>query len=213
MQCRDVEEVLEQEGLAPLPEAVLGHVAGCRQCQGYIADLETIVSAAQELPAEVEPPSRVWVALRTQLELEGLIKEPAAVPKAETISWWSGFGQLFRGRPLAALTVGAVLAAAAILQLRPTPERPSGPGPIEAIAKQVNQQEVDLRNMHLVGGTSPVDAALEQNLQEIDGFISDCERHLKDAPQDELAREYLADAYQQKAELLAAMMDRGRSVD
>lgn len=219
MQCRDVEEVLEQEGLAPLPETVRGHVVGCRQCQGYIADLETIVSAAQELPAEVEPPSRVWVALRTQLELEGIIKEPVtAAPEAEPVSWWSGFGQLFRGRALATLTVGTVLAAAAILQLRQTPEPPYRPDPIPpriaAIAKQVNQQEVDLRNMHLAGTSdSPVDAALEQNLQEIDGFIADCERHLKEAPQDELAREYLADAYQQKAELLATMMDRGRSVN
>lgn len=217
MQCRDVEEVLEQEGLAPLPEAVRGHVAGCRQCQGYIADLETIVSAAQELPAEVEPPSRVWVALRTQLELEGVIKEPAAAPKAQTVSWWSGFGQLFRSRALATLTVGAVLAVAAILQVRQRPEPPSVadqvPTGFQSIANQVNQQEVDLRNMHLADTSSPVDAALEQNLKEIDKFIADCERHLKEAPRDELAREYLADAYQQKAELLAAMMDRGRSVN
>lgn len=215
MQCRDVEEVLDQEGLAPLPEAVRGHVAGCRRCQGYIADLETIVSAAQELPAEVEPPSRVWVALRTQLELEGVIKEPTTVSKAAPASWWGGFGQLFRSRALATLTVGAVLAAAAILQLRLPLEAPPSPSPapgIEAIVKQVNQQEIDLRSMHLVG-TSPVDLALEQNLKEINDFIADCERHLKEAPRDELAREYLADAYQQKAELLAAMMDRGRSVN
>ena len=215
MQCRDVEEVLEQEGLAPLPEVVRGHVAVCRQCQGYIADLETIVSAAQELPAEVEPPSRVWVALRTQLELEGIIKESATAAAAEPVSRWSGFQQLFRGRGLATLTVGAFLAAAAVLQLRqpPPPPRAVSPG-FEAIARQVNQQEVDLRNMRLVGtSASPVDTALEQNLQEIDSFIADCERHLKEAPQDELAREYLADAYQQKAELLAAMMDRGRSVN
>ena len=159
----------------------------------------------------------MWVALRTQLELEGIIKEPVtAAPTAEPLSWWSGFGQLFRGRALATLTVGAVLAVAAVLQLRQTPEPPSGqdsvPPGIQAIAKQVNQQEVDLRSMHLAS-TSPVDVALEQNLKEIDDFIADCERHLKEAPQDELAREYLADAYQQKAELLAAIMDRGRSVN
>lgn len=218
MQCRDVEEVLEQEGLAPLPEVVRGHVAGCRQCQGYIADLETIVSAAHELPAEVEPPSRAWVALRTQLELEGVIKEPVAAPRPEPVPWWNGFGELFRGRALATLTVGAVLAAAAILQLRQTPEPPPVadgqiPTSIQSVAKQVNQQEIDLRNMHLADTSSPVDAALEQNLKEIDDFIADCERHLKEAPGDELAREYLADAYQQKAELLAAMMDRGRSVN
>jgi hypothetical protein len=210
MQCRDVEEVLGQEGLDPLPEALRGHVAGCRQCQGYIADLETIVSAAQELPAEVEPPSRVWVALRTQLELEGIIKEPVA-PAAKPVSWWSGFGQLFRGRALATLTVGAVLAAAAIFQLRQPVEPPTSSGD-SGVAELLNKQEADVRNMHLAS-TSPVDATLEQNLQEIDAFIADCERHLKQTPQDELAREYLADAYQQKAELLAAMMDRGRSVN
>jgi hypothetical protein len=219
MQCRDVEEVLEQEGLAPLPEVVRGHVAGCLQCQGYIADLETIVSSAHELPAEVDPPSRVWVALRTQLELEGVIKEPAtAAPETERASWWSGFGQLFRGRALATLTVGAVLAAAAALQLRQPPEPSSVsvadqvPTSIAKVVKQVNQQEVDLRSMHLAS-TSPVDTTLEQNLKEINDFIADCEGHLKEAPGDELAREYLADAYQQKAELLAAMMDRGRSVN
>jgi len=32
------------------------------------------------------------------------------------------------------------------------------------------------------------------------------------APQDELAREYLSNAYQQKAELLSAMMDREGSI-
>jgi len=211
MQCRDVEEVLEQEGLAPLPEAVRGHVAGCRQCQGYIADLETIVSAAHELPAEVEPPSRVWVALRTQLELEGIIKEPVtAAPTAEPVSWWSRFAQLFRGRALATLTVGVVLAATAILQLRQPVEPPTSSD--SGIPELLNKQEADVRNMHLASA-SPVDATLDQNLREIDGFIADCERHLKQTPQDELAREYLADAYQQKAELLAAMMDRGRSVD
>ena len=194
-----------------------GHVAGCRQCQGYIADLETIVSAAHELPAEVEPPSRVWVALRTQLELEGIIKEPVAeAPKTEAVSWWSGFGQLFRGRALATLTIGAVLAAAAVLQvLRPgnvVPEPHPVPPSLQATVRQLDQQEADVRNMHLAS-TSPVDAALDQNLKEIDSFIADCERHLRETPQDELAREYLADAYQQKAELLAAMMDRGRSVN
>ena len=211
MQCRDVEKVLGQEGPAPLPEAVRGHVAGCRQCQGYVADLETIVSAARELPAEVAPPSRVWVALRTQLELEGIIKEPVTeAPAAAPVSWWSGFGQLFHGRALATLTVGAVLAAAAILQLR-LPGEPPTSGE-QGVAELLNKQEADVRNMHLAS-TSPVDATLDQNLQEIDGFIADCERHLKQTPQDELAREYLADAYQQKAELLAAMMDRGRSVN
>ena len=141
MQCRDVEEVLEQEGLTPLPEVVRGHVAGCRYCQGYIADLETIVSAAQELPAEVEPPSRVWVALRTQLELEGVIKEAAtAVPEAKPVSWWHGLGQRFGGRgrqknrppPLARISA-CPLCSRALRKGRFRPGEESGPGLLPAL--------------------------------------------------------------------------------
>src|SRR6266566_4323195 len=211
MQCRNIEEVLEQEGLAPLPDAARAHLARCSHCQDYIADLEIIVSAAHELPAEVEPPARVWIALRSQLEREGILKEPVTAPKQVPASWWGGFGEFFRSRALATVTVGALLAAAAILELRQPAALPLPPE-VVATVKQLNEQEVDVRNMHLAS-TSPVDQAFEQNLKEIDDFIADCERHLKEVPQDELAREYLYSAYQQKAELLAAMLDRGRSVN
>ena len=211
MQCRDIAEVLEQEGLAPLPDRARAHLARCPHCQDYIADLETIVSAAHELPAEVEPPARVWIALRAQLEQEGILKEPATAPNEVPASWWAGFREFFRSRALATVTVGALIAAAAMVELRQPAALPLPPE-VVATVKQLNEQEVDLRNMHLAS-TSPVDQAFEQNLKEIDDFIADCERHLKEAPQDELAREYLYSAYQQKAELLAAMLDRGRSVN
>jgi hypothetical protein len=217
MQCRDVEVVVEQEGFEPLPQAARAHVAGCRQCQGFVADLRAIVSAAERLPAEIEPPARVWVSLRNQLELEGIIKEPVEVPAEEQPSWWQGVGNLVRTRAFATVAVGLLIAAAGILQLRqtgdPLSSTPSlGPNGLAQTAKFLSEQEIDLRNMHLTS-TSPVDATLEQNLQQVDAFIADCERHLKEAPQDDLAREYLSDAYQQKAELLSVMMDRGRSVN
>jgi len=57
-----------------------------------------------------------------------------------------------------------------------------------------------------------VDTSFRQNLQRVDDFIADCEHRVSVAPQDELAREYLSNAYQQKAELLSAMMDREGSL-
>jgi len=227
MQCKDVEVVVEQEGLAPLPEAARAHVAGCRHCQGFVADLASIVSVAQELPAEVEPPARVWVSLRTQLELEGIIKQPLPVPASEHSSWWRGLGDLFRSRTFAAVTVGLLIVAAGIVQLRRPPESPIGDSPVavagpawkipfEKTVIALRDQEIDLRNMQLAGtsaGSSPVDDSFKQNLKQVDEFIAECEHHLNEAPQDELARDYFADAYQQKADLLSAMMDRGRSVN
>ena len=221
MQCKDVELVVAQEGLTPLPEAARAHVAACSYCQEFVADFATIVSIANELPAEVEPPARVWNSLRAQLELEEIIKTSVVPASGERSSWWHGLSELFRSRALATAAVGLVIVAAGFVQLRQKPDtslEPTGiaAGPASQIAfaqtaKVLNDQEIDLRNMHLAG-TSPVDSSFQQNLQQVDEFIADCERHLKAEPQDELAREYLSDAYQQKAELLSAMMDREGSL-
>src|SRR5712691_1230234 len=122
MQCRDVEIVVEQEGLALLPEAAKAHVANCGYCREFVADLATIVSVANELPAEVEPPARLWNSLRAQLELEGIIKTPAVPASNESWSWWHGFGELFRSRILATVAVGLLIVAAGFLQLRQPPD-------------------------------------------------------------------------------------------
>ncbi|HUE57588.1 MAG TPA: hypothetical protein VMO76_17250 [Candidatus Udaeobacter sp.] len=213
MQCRDVEAVVEQEGLAPLPAEARAHVAGCQHCQAYLADHNTIVSIAKEFPAEIEPPARVWVSLRTQLALEGIIKDPASLPAVEHSSSWKGFGDLFGSRTLATAAVGLLIVAAGALQLQHTKVLPAPPSdPIFATAHALDEQERDLTNMQLAS-TSPVDASLRQSLKQLDEFIADCERRVKEEPRDDLAREYLAAAYQQKAELLSAMMDRGRSVN
>jgi hypothetical protein len=221
MQCRDVEIVVEQEGLAPLPEAAQAHVAACSHCQEFVADLATIVSVANELPADVEPPARVWLSLRAQLELEGLIKTAVFPAHAEPSSWWHGFNDLFRSRALATAAVGLLIVAAGALQLRQLPNAPVEPPagtvrpawqiPFTQTAKVLNEQEIDVRNMQLAS-TSAVDTSFRQNLQQVDDFIADCERRVNATPQDELAREYLSNAYQQKAELLSAMMDREGSV-
>jgi hypothetical protein len=221
MQCKDVELVVEQEGLVPLPEAAQAHVAGCSHCQEFVSDLATIVSAAKEIPAELEPPARVWVSLRTQLELEGIIKTPAIAAVDQRSFWWQGFGDLLRSRVMATTAVGLLIVAAGVVELRQQSEGlpeadvnlaiGTSQIPFAHTAKVLNDQEVDLRNIQLAS-TSPVDDSLRQNLQQVDSFIADCERHLRANPQDELAREYLSNAYQQKAELLSAMMDREGSI-
>jgi len=226
MLCKDVEIVVEQEGLAPLPEAARAHVAACSHCQEFVGDLAAIVSVAKELLAEVAPPARVWFSIQAQLELEGIIKTPVVSAHGERSSWWLGFNELFRSRALATAAVGLLIVAAGVLQLRQTPDvrletnanvsEPVWQIPFAQTAQVLNEQEIDLRNMQVanmqLASASAVDTSFRQNLQQVDDFIADCERRVHAAPQDELAREYLYNAYQQKAELLSAMMDRGGSV-
>jgi len=88
------------------------------------------------------------------------------------------------------------------------------PSPSENASTTLSETELDVSNMRLAGsgnGNAQVDVSLSQNLRTLNEFIAECERHLKENPQDEVAREYLYTAYQQKADLLAAMMETGRS--
>jgi len=212
MQCKEVETVLEQEGISPLPAAARAHVDSCQACQTFVADLTSIVAAARELPSEVEPPARVWVSLRAQLESEGIIKLPAVAAPARE-SRWHRFAVLFRGRALATATVGLLIVAGALLQMPGQgPVADSNPprNPFEETARTLAEQEQGLTNIQLASN-SLVDASLRQNLSAVDDFIADCERRVRTEPQDELTREYLSGAYRQKAQLLSAMMERGGS--
>jgi hypothetical protein len=207
MRCKEVELVLEQEGIAPLPPAARAHLASCNVCQSLVADLRDIVAVAHTFPAELEPPARVWVSLRAQLESEGIIKAPA-VAGAERVSWWRSFAELFRGRALATVTVGLLIVAAGVLQIRqPVNQVIDAHNPFEETARALTEQERGLANMELVSN-SLVDTSLRQNLSAVDDFIADCERRVQAEPQDELAREYLSSAYRQKAQLLSAIMER-----
>jgi len=251
MECKDIEVVLEQEGLEPLPEEARAHLAECVDCRSYVADLTALVDVANKLPAEIAPPERVWVSLRAQLEAEGIIRQAAEEVTAQPTSWWSSLQAFFSNRVLATSSVGIVLVAAAVFLVRSesvappsraeiarrtppitqvvppanqpakgpnaagpltAPSRVSAPAEFASTAQALDDQE-PLATGLIASSNSTIDASLRDNLKKVNEFIADCERHLKDQPQDELTREYLSAAYQQKAELLSAIIERGRSIN
>ena len=241
MQCKDIELVLEQEGLEPLPEEARAHLSECVECRTYVADLTSIADAAKKLPRELAPPDRVWISLRAQLEAEGIIK-PQPEPVTElSPSWWESVGAFFRNRAAASAMVAILLVAGGVFLIRsergagitntantqrgttpyqaPLPGTPvstkvlqDAPKEFAGTVQALNDQEPVATEMILTS-SSPVDASLRDNLKKVNEFIAECEKHLKEQPQDGLTREYLSAAYQQKAELLSAMIERGRSIN
>jgi hypothetical protein len=209
MQCKEVEGVFEQEGFVPVPAEARAHLAGCSSCQNLIADLTAIVATAHLLPAEVEPPRRVWTSLRLQLEAEGIIRSGARN------TWWATFSEFFRPRVLATAAVVLLIVAATALQLqRPAAQSTEALNANDTLYQDtsvtLNNDEAHLPAMQLAG-SSDVDVSLRENLDIVDKFIVDCEQRMKEQPQDDLTREYLSGAYQQKAELISVMMERGGS--
>jgi len=282
MECKDVEAVLEQQGLSPLPPAAREHLADCLGCRALLADLSAIAVAAKRIPAEENPPERIWVSLRAQLETEGVIRKPEVDVEPVRASWWQGLTQLLRPRSLG-MVGAAVLAVAGGLYYADHPTKTVGPrtatastraaAPSESPAKtettapapvaaaqstisagniqreprpsraasapinkpsQIRESKGDLlpspselasfgesaATLNQTERAMPsgnwannaeVEAALRSNLHTLNEFIKECETRLKENPRDQLTQEYLNMALQQKAELLNAMMESGRS--
>ncbi len=217
MQCQELEQVLEQQEAAPLPADAAAHLGVCGQCRSMVSDLEAIQAAARGMAAaEVEPPERLWVSLRAELISEGLVREP--VVAVRTAGWLGGW---FAGLPRPALA-GAylvfLLAAAALIvvqgNLRRVEVSRSIPAPPATAALDSQLTSVERRTISAMHQDDPaVTASLRENLDIVDNFIAMCEKSVREQPQNDVAREYLYGAYQQKAELLAMMVERGASGD
>jgi len=185
---------------------VAGHLQGCTRCSTRMADLELIVSAAATLP-ELEPPERIWTSLRSQMEREGLFRERKSL--AERLR------EMLPAAPRTALATAAISTLALLLLLTPQ-------SPVVQTARQADwgpRWNLTRVNEQLASGEALADQdvhlrdpqvvrSYHQNLALVDDLIGECQKKVSEDPNDELARQYLATAYQQKAELLNALSER-----
>jgi hypothetical protein len=220
MQCEQFEQILEQQDVGALPKPALDHMEACQTCRALSADFSAILAMASDLDAETPaPPERVWISLRNQLEAEGLIREPQAAPQVANIAntgWWA----VFQRPAVAGAFLGLLLAAAGTIgymsnfaqtsvqsQLTPQQESFSVPS-----ADSVFKEEVLTVGSDSIAGLQRQDTAvtdsIRKNMQVVDNFIALCEKSVREQPDNQMAREYLYGAYQQKAELLATAMNR-----
>ena len=217
MQCDHFEQILEQQDTGPLPELALAHVDECEACRSLMADLGEINDIAMAMGAEgIAPPERVWIALRNQLEAEGIFQNSPRAIRSVRPGWWSAFQRpAFAGAFLGLILVGA----AAISYRHDTSQvamQPQIPLQQETAAvpsaENVFKEEVLTVGSDSIPGFQEQDAAViasfRKNLGIVDNFIAMCEKYVREQPDNEMAREYLYGAYEQKAELLATATSR-----
>ena len=188
------------------PEAA-GHLQSCTRCSTRMADLELIISAAATLP-ELEAPERIWTSLRSELEREGLFRERKSLVER--------LREMLPAAPRTALATAAISALALLLLMAPdSPLEQVSRQPVDstsrwnltrvhdqlASAEAQQDREVHLRDPEVV-------ASYHQNLALVNNLIGECQKKVSEDPNDELSRQYLATAYQQKAELLNALSER-----
>ena len=181
------------------------HLANCANCRALLADCKKIREAAGELGAkEAEPPAHLWVSLKAQLKSEGIIAEKRPERRHQ------GFPR-FVSHPAFAAAYAVILLAAGGLVFSGHLFRPS-----RQIAYALPDSQFPMsENQAFQTWTEPdpeIAATLRKNLALVDTDISLCKKSVIEEPNNELARDYLDDAYEQKAELLNQMAERGVSL-
>jgi hypothetical protein len=199
---------------------VTRHASECPYCKVVLADLGEIrgVSAALPLP---EPPAQLWANIRATLEQEGVIRARQSFWQR----WFPSPRLAPEARPVGALLALATMALILIASTGSfeTPRRSdilagrgavitagiAAPGLTPALAETVGQMEVAFRAEE--DSFEPaMKATYKKSLETLDESIREsmgqCERH----PDDLLARQYLVNSYQSKAEVLASALEFSR---
>jgi len=220
MQCEQFEQILEQQDDGTLPKPALAHLETCEACRALSADIYAIHDLGLELGAVgTEPPERVWISLRNQLEAEHLILGQPSVRRTEIKGgrgWWTALQRPAIAGAFLGLVLAAVSAIGYLSNFAPTAVQSelTVQQEVSAVptADSVFKEEVLTVGSDSIPGLQRQDTAvtdsLRRNLQIVDNFIALCEKSVREQPDNRMAREYLYGAYQQKAELLATATNR-----
>ena len=185
------------------------HLSDCPSCRGLVDDLDAVRDLAPSMQsADPLPPERIWSSLRAQLEQEGLIRG-ASRDWSEAVRDW--FDWVFSAVPRPALAGAYLVALAAVgVALSVTGSRRSDEAQVstQPLSAQLNTAEQDTM-ASMINLDPVVSASLQKNLAIVDNYIALCEKSVQEDPNSEAARDYLYGAYQQKADLLAQMTERG----
>jgi hypothetical protein len=227
MDCSQFADQLDQWLRGERSAAARVHARECQLCRGLAEDFGAIANAARDWSLDDTAPSpRLWNSLRAQLQEEGLIRESVrraapvaarpqpeiAVPKSS--GWFAGF---FAGamRPALAAVYLGVLIAGSVAFVGPSGRQIDESQWLARTQRSVKPLNAELDTAehavlaNLATASPVITASLHQNLAIIDNDIALCEKSVREQPENELARDYLYQAYEQKADLLAQMADRG----
>jgi len=194
------------------------HAEQCASCGSLLGDLQMIEAAAKDLPLE-SPSPRVWSNIRSTLAEEGIIREQ----KSFWQRWIPSVSLIPRSAPAAALAFAVMLAVIMLFKgdiQRIGIQKPATT-PVVATAAPNDLSLVQLNLVRTVKAMeenykareATLDPSAKQvyqaGLTSLDNSIQECLDSLQKQPHNMLVREYLMEAYAQKAEVLASALEYG----
>ncbi|MBV9481348.1 MAG: hypothetical protein JO249_11425 [Acidobacteria bacterium] len=204
MTCIEFQEILADmiEGETDAEHAA--HLRSCASCSELVFDLRAIVSGAKSLCADTEPNPRVWANIQRTLEAEGIIRPAtqagATLTRARRPARLAWLGM---GVAVVLLALGAFLYSNHYGLNQQVAESKS----LALPASDVPGATAD--DIELLSQVAPTArAAYADNLRTVNAFIRDAEDIVAQNPEDDEARHFLMQAYQERAMVYASAMDR-----
>ena len=176
------------------------HLRTCTACASLVQDLRYIAEQAKLLLPMHDPNPRVWNNIERSLASQGLLegrmsrqghitKNPTSQTQAKS---WTPLGW--------AMALTAVIIFAVVLTNYKSRQLPSGQFSAQnTVADSAQISGDDQQLMAQLAQQAPeARSAYENNLREVNSYISDAQQAAQQAPDDAAAQELLLSAYQQK---------------
>lgn len=190
----------------------LEHLKACSSCSELVSDLDVIAQQARLLEDPYEPSDRVWNSIEMALRQEGLIRQPLPqlVPSIQHSPRW-------RFAWLVPITAGLVVGSVLLLMRwhlsqQVAQQRPVTPTVIESVAQPVRASAMapdEDQLLNIVAARAPaLRAGYESNLRAVNAYIRDAELSARNNPNDQIAQQYLMNAYEQRAMVYEMAMER-----
>jgi hypothetical protein len=212
MTCEEFERVLpELEGSSRSIEQE-AHLRSCSRCSDLVSDLNAISQQARFLQSSEEPSPWVWNTIEVALRQEGMIHQPQrarALTSSPLLGW-----KLRWLVPLAAvflIAFGVFVRQRGTGQLNMSERQPpTGKGtPVLQSDEVAVMASDDQQLLNTIAVRMPsMRAAYEANLRSVNAYVRDAEQSAHSDPNDEVAQQYLMNAYEQRAMVYEMALDR-----
>jgi hypothetical protein len=202
MTCEEFERVLPELGSGHNSEQE-EHLKSCSACSDLVGDLNAISQQARLLQASEEPSPWVWKSIEVSLQQEGLIRQPQREP-ARTLAPLLGW----KLRWLVPVAAACLVAFGVLMHQRGTVQLDASKQPLPPVGVVPVDNE-DQQLLKTVAARMPsMRDAYEANLRSVNAYIRDAKQSADSNPNDEIAQQYLMNAYEQKAMVYEMALDR-----
>jgi len=203
MTCEEFERVLPELGSGHGIEQE-EHLRSCSACSDLVADLNAISQQARFLKSSEEPSPWVWNSIEIALRQEGLICQPqagASRPSVPLLGW--------KLRWLVPLAAAFLVAFGVLMHQHRTASVAERRNPPVGVVTADAMAGEDVQLLNTVAERMPsMRASYEANLRLVNAYIRDAEQSAHNDPNDEVAQQYLRNAYEQKAMVYQMALDR-----